>query len=947
MRPSLLARLTGVFLLGKALCGWSATPPALLPPAEETLGEMRRLVSSMRTSSLGPFDGVYWFCRDGAVLAPSEGNCRNHGGGWQHGRHSAARQWLAERGVWVGTLFAAWEEGGSEASRRQRLRQIPLERYLMQLDGGWVMRGALSHAGLVQIEDEIREGEALLLGLFEDGPWVERELLLARELLRAVPHGGGEGDATRRLRQMARQLGEIHPSFNELRIRIHGQPATGVTDEVRQWLEREPGLTTEERRLGEEIRTALERYYGPEGRLQRLEKLSASLGEEVTAYVKGIFGAASLPQAIERLTGLMEAIRHTLPVARDALHRLQLLLALQEVEGELRLSALALGEPKTVAEGVAWMGLLIRAAWAGGWLSEGEKAALLTALAQVEQGQGGREAAHTLRRLVGWMEGGIRHTFAEALVTYESLDARAGRFVDEQIRGSVVLPLAAWAAVLEQGLTPGADALLCGHPVQGLRGGSPGRAQGVLRSDGNGGGEENGKGLIRVLPPGREEAPPAEGLLSVGEGNPVSHLQILARNRRIPFAEVTPEVWRALGRLNGLPMELSVSSDGRVSLDRAKAKETVVLAPVTVPPVDASQSRPLGLKTLHAGLAGRVVGGKAAGVGELARRYPGSVARAVAFPFGFFLRLAHPALQEAWEAARQGMRQVKAGNLPEAELSGMLQRLRQEIAAMAQRPEVRGEVEGAIRAEFNWVEGLGLFVRSDSNAEDLPGYSGAGLNETVPNVVGLEAQLTAMGRVWASVFSDRAVGWRLRGLANPWDVVPGVLLMETIPSEKSGVLVTTDLTGGSGGVTVATAWGIGGAVDNSAAETLLLRFDGGTGLIGEAKAPWQRLASDLGGLEWRPAPKGRVLAEEERQSLRSLAQRVMREHPEGAWNVEFAFARNRLWLLQIRPFSQPPALAELDRLPGSERRLAPGDEWPVRVTVSGDGLAEAVSACLP
>ena len=53
----------------------------------------------------------------------------------------------------------------------------------------------------------------------------------------------------------------------------------------------------------------------------------------------------------------------------------------------------------------------------------------------------------------------------------------------------------------------------------------------------------------------------------------------------------------------------------------------------------------------------------------------------------------------------------------------------------------------------------GVFVRSDTNAEDLPQFTGAGLNLTVPNVVGAGEIEQALKDVWASPFSERAYDW--------------------------------------------------------------------------------------------------------------------------------------------------------------------------------------------
>jgi hypothetical protein len=46
--------------------------------------------------------------------------------------------------------------------------------------------------------------------------------------------------------------------------------------------------------------------------------------------------------------------------------------------------------------------------------------------------------------------------------------------------------------------------------------------------------------------------------------------------------------------------------------------------------------------------------------------------------------------------------------------------------------------------------------------------------------------------------------------------------MQSVPSDKSGVMVTTDLATRGPGLTVSTAWGVGGAVAGEAVETLVL-----------------------------------------------------------------------------------------------------------------------------
>ena len=110
--------------------------------------------------------------------------------------------------------------------------------------------------------------------------------------------------------------------------------------------------------------------------------------------------------------------------------------------------------------------------------------------------------------------------------------------------------------------------------------------------------------------------------------------------------------------------------------------------------------------------------------------------------------------------------------------------------------------EAALRARLKqeFVTGgifHGVFVRSDTNAEDLPQFTGAGLNLTVPNVVGAGEIEQALKDVWASPFSERAYDWRSRIFIDSQSVYPSVIMMRAVPVEKSGVIATVNLDTGA------------------------------------------------------------------------------------------------------------------------------------------------------
>lgn len=83
-------------------------------------------------------------------------------------------------------------------------------------------------------------------------------------------------------------------------------------------------------------------------------------------------------------------------------------------------------------------------------------------------------------------------------------------------------------------------------------------------------------------------------------------------------------------------------------------------------------------------------------------------------------------------------------------------------------------------------------------------------------------------------------------------------------------------------------------------------------MLAEAKAPYRRELNPNGGVQWVPAESGPVLNTTEQHELQKLAAEVIANYPPVRddqdetlpWDIEFAFADGKLWLLQIRPLVQ-------------------------------------------
>ncbi|MDZ7812482.1 MAG: PEP/pyruvate-binding domain-containing protein, partial [Ideonella sp.] len=315
-------------------------------------------------------------------------------------------------------------------------------------------------------------------------------------------------------------------------------------------------------------------------------------------------------------------------------------------------------------------------------------------------------------------------------------------------------------------------------------------------------------GRLRVLSPGQSvdslepddiallqevplSLPPVAGVLTTRPSTTLSHVNLLAKGWGIPNAYVREvKDWLTL---DGQWVALSVQRTG-VSLtpSRAEARTTAHRpgAPKAWPQPDLKRAALLPLGQMRA-VDRRRCGSKAANLGELTHaQQQGALKEVAPVPDGFCIPFADFAAFMAQAQAQQALRAAQAA-------PGFAESRAVRVRALAQLRETLVALplpEGqATRWQAAWqrqLAGDGVFVRSSSNSEDLPGFSGAGLYTTVPNVKRADALEQAVKTVWASVFNAEA--WEARRWHGvPHDkVVMGVLVQRAIDARSSGVLVT-------------------------------------------------------------------------------------------------------------------------------------------------------------
>jgi phosphoenolpyruvate synthase/pyruvate phosphate dikinase len=357
------------------------------------------------------------------------------------------------------------------------------------------------------------------------------------------------------------------------------------------------------------------------------------------------------------------------------------------------------------------------------------------------------------------------------------------------------------------------------------------------------------------------------------------------------------------------------------------------------------------LDTLRAQDSGRIVGPKAAKLGELKAHFPDRVAPGVGIPFGLYRAtvLERPYRntgKTVYQWMVESFRKLESlpPDSPQAQTAS--EALRAEIYSIIRNsdpgPEFRKQLRAAMDQAFGPGFKGGVFVRSDTNVEDLPGFTGAGLNLTLFNVVGFDNVVKAISEVWASPYTPRAWAWRQAHMKGPEHVYPAVLLLKTVPSDISGVMITQDVDSGDAGIlSVAVNEGVAGAVDGQASESVRIdRKSATVKLMAEATAPRRMMPSPTGGVANVPVSgRSPLVGPSEARQLIAFADEIPRRFPQlgedgkpVAADVEFAFVDGKLWLLQIRPFNESSAARSAATLIQMDRALQANRDRTIKLS---------------
>ncbi len=930
---------------------WSSFSVAAVAK-EPTPSQMQAWVQEMKQRSRGPFQRIRWFCNDGQVLPPEPYACREFGGGFQHGQYSAKTEAIRSAGYPIANLLVRLRPDDVLArdAGTPLLKALILENFLVGYDNGWIFRKAQFYGGAVQLENEQYFGQQILEALAGEEAWLAQRWLLLREAVRLVTHHGAFMSLNT-IRDLATSLNEKDAGFDAIRAKIHGRPDAADAELVREYaaqLER-PSLFDDS--LAEEyerLATAIDAAYHAGGVAELLGRaVAVSRSKAMRSALENL--ARALSENSTRLAQFQSAsqalavIRQHLNQEPNAGTRLALLDASIDLERLAFVAGQQLLDQQnpTRHEQLSWLKASAQALYGTGFVNQSELEELRYVFTQLAPKQLPlglyRAELNRLGLVPAWAGQRLQMHFSAAVDKFAVLEPKVRQFATDRMRGSLLL----FFAELHNRLMLDANALagvrheLFGQSVGGgLRRLNPGLARGVLyQVTGDGLPADYDPGGIYVVPETLTELPPVAGLITRSEGNALSHVQLLARNLGIPNVVVASQYLPALKKQLGTQVVMAASPAGVVQLQQNDSAWDEVFTRrrddkpdrlvIDLDKLELEQKQILPLRSLRADHSGRVVGPKAAKLGELMQQFPGQVSAGLSIPFGLYKQLLQQPLQANGPPMYDWLRgryqelatlKEKAPEQYQAELKQLLQTVRQWFLTVPLPDGFVQRLKLAMQAEFGEDGSYGVFVRSDTNVEDLPNFSGAGLNLTVPHVVGFEKTLQAVRRVWASPFSERAFAWRQSLMDRPEHVYASVLLHKSVAAQKSGVMVTKDIYSGSRDViTVVTNEGVGGGVAGQLAETLHIPLvEGQWRRSSTATALEQRLLLEHGGsslvaTEWPGQP---LLNQAEVEQLKQLAISIPRRMAEFASpevggaavaDVEFGFADGQLWLFQIRP----------------------------------------------
>ena len=916
---------------------------------EKSTAQVKKLIEQYKNDVRGPYSAIKWFCENGSIREARDPCPDDIGGGIQHAAFKTSAIDLRKTNhLFLGEILASltFREFLDAKNNFSRLKQYQIGKYLASVDNGWVLRRAQYYRGAFQSEDEEAWGKEFFEMLFIDDDFLYKNYFLARQALKDIPHNG-DSNVAQDMRSESKLLAEEIPSFMDVRIKIHGQPEVSDIQLVEKYIQKNKSELSEKQLQDfSKLLQTMRAYYAPidfDKLLEETQTISQknTLKEQLISFFRSTSGEAKPQELVTDISKLLYDIRLNINLFRKNSDRLKLLDISNELE-HILLKEVQNWEVNTLEDNLDKISTLTCASAGTGLIETWEYNEIHS---QIQEAFANDEVSiETLnqildrsRSVVEWSTSMVKATYQKDVDIYTKFEPKTYSFIDDRVRSSVALNLGETVSnlgIFVSKLSKINNQVMRIDNQSAIRGLNPGYAYGELVVvDGNPDNVEVSTDKIYIFEKPPHDLKPVAGIMTVSEGNLVSHVQLLARNLGIPNAVLSYDNLKALKKYDGENVFYAVSNKGNVVLKResdmtgdetalfSKQERTKNIIEVPIKDIRLDVSKVINMREVDASDSGKLCGPKAANLGELKKLFPDHVVEGLIIPFGLFrshMNQTMPGqnmsywtyLNSTFAQADRMRRENKSEATVETFLLTNLKKLHNAIINMPLDATFKRDLYASFKTTFGDKMGnVPVFLRSDTNMEDLKEFTGAGLNLTLFNIKDEDEIIKGIKRVWASAYTERSFKWRQKYLSNPENVFPSILIIPSVDVDYSGVMITKGINSGNeDDLTVAFSRGAGGAVDGQSAETRLITSETDV-LLAPARQPnYIRLPESGGTKEYFTSFESPILNAQNIEDIRKMAARVrekMSSHTaskDQAYDVEFGFKDNKLWLFQIRPF---------------------------------------------
>ncbi|WP_440671484.1 phosphoenolpyruvate synthase [Bacillus subtilis] len=199
-------------------------------------------------------------------------------------------------------------------------------------------------------------------------------------------------------------------------------------------------------------------------------------------------------------------------------------------------------------------------------------------------------------------------------------------------------------------------------------------------------------------------------------------------------------------------------------------------------------------------------------------------------------------------------------------------------------------------------------VRSSATAEDLPHASFAGQQDTYLNIIGVDAILQHISKCWASLFTDRAVIYRMQNGFDHSQVYLSVIVQRMVFPQASGILFTADpITSNRKVLSIDAGFGLGEALVSGLVSADCYKVQDGQ--IIDKRIATKKLAiygRKEGGTETHQIDsdqqKAQTLTDEQILQLERIGRQI-EAHFGQPQDIEWCLARDTFYIVQSRPIT--------------------------------------------